>query len=90
MGVGAHVPEEAVYRITKAFWEGVQEMECKRALAAARSSSTRRSRRLNLPLHPGALRYYEEIGMDDSRRASACRLIRQERRRRRRSRNAPT
>lgn len=63
IGAGAHVPEEAVYEITKAFWEGVQEMET----GAPWLRQIKREdalRDLNLPLHPGALRYYEEIGME--------------------------
>ena len=63
VGAGAHVPEEAVYRITKAFWEGVQEMEGSAPwLREIRLDQALQA--LNLPLHPGALRYYEEIGME--------------------------
>lgn len=62
IGVGAHVPEEAVYAITKAFWTAWER----------RSEATPWLRRvsldgafsdLNLPLHPGAVRYYEEVGL---------------------------
>ncbi|WP_235855986.1 TAXI family TRAP transporter solute-binding subunit [Mesobaculum littorinae] len=51
-----------VYRITTAFWEG----------AEAQRGTTQWLRNValdtaftdfNTPLHPGALRYYEEIGM---------------------------
>ena len=64
VGVGAshEVPEEAVYEITKAFWDGVAEM--KDAAPWLRNISLEGALTdLNLPLHPGALRYYEEIGM---------------------------
>lgn len=62
IGTNASLPEEQIYRIVKAFWEGVQETQ----------SSTPWLRNvtlegafhdLNMPLHPGAIRYYEEIGL---------------------------
>ena len=62
VGVGMQVPDEAVYKITKAFWEGVAEMSGSApwlrniTLDGALTD-------LNLPLHPGALRYYEEVGV---------------------------
>ena len=63
VGAGAHVPEDAVYEITKAFWAGVQEMETSAPwLRQIKLEDALRD--LNLPLHPGALRYYEEIGME--------------------------
>ena len=62
IGAGAHVPEEAVYEMTKAFWNGVEAMGSAtpwlRAIQRDHALDA-----LNLPLHPGALRYYEEIGM---------------------------
>jgi TRAP-type uncharacterized transport system substrate-binding protein len=71
IGVGEHVPEEAVYQITKAFWEGVQELGSTSPWLR-QIQLDQALRDLNLPLHPGALRYYEEIGMqvpDDLRPA---------------------
>ncbi|MFV0245213.1 MAG: TAXI family TRAP transporter solute-binding subunit [Qingshengfaniella sp.] len=62
VAAGETVDAEGVYRITKAFWESVEEN--------ANTTPWLRSVKLenaledlNLPLHPGALRYYEEIGM---------------------------
>lgn len=63
IGVGAHVPDEAVYRITKAWWEGMADMQSTAPwLREIRLDQALNA--LNLPLHPGALRYYEEIGME--------------------------
>ncbi|MCW1931446.1 TAXI family TRAP transporter solute-binding subunit [Pararhodobacter zhoushanensis] len=63
IGAGEHVDAEAVYAMTKAFWEGVEGMGSSapwlRAIQLDHALDA-----LNLPLHPGALRYYEEIGMD--------------------------
>ncbi|MDD7972695.1 TAXI family TRAP transporter solute-binding subunit [Roseinatronobacter alkalisoli] len=63
IGAGAHVDEDAVYRITKAFWEAVSDIRDSTpwlrqvTLEGALTD-------LNLPIHPGALRYYEELGID--------------------------
>ncbi len=62
VGAGAHLSDEAVYDITRAFWEGAE-------VAAASTPWLRQVsidnalQDLNLPLHPGALRYYEEVGL---------------------------
>jgi hypothetical protein len=58
----AGMSADTVYRMTKAFWEGAEEMrstapwlreiKLENALSAA-----------NIPLHPGAAKYYREIGM---------------------------
>lgn len=63
VGVGAHISDDAVYEITKAFWENLDD-----ALGSTpwlrRISLEGAFADLNLPLHPGAARYYTEIGMD--------------------------
>ena len=63
LAVNADVDDEAVYLITRAMYENLpflhnihpitQNMSLDRALAG-----------LPLPLHPGAIRYYEEAGLD--------------------------
>lgn len=62
VGAGQHVDQEAVYNITKAFWEGVGE-ERENTPWLRRVLIENAFRELNLPLHPGAARYYKEIGM---------------------------
>ena len=62
VGAGKHVDEEAVYRITKAFWEGIADIQGT-APWLRQISLDGALQALNLPLHPGALRYYEEIGL---------------------------
>lgn len=62
IGTGKHMPEEAIYKITKAFWEGVEESgEGVRWLRQIKLEDAFAD--LNLPLHPGAERYYREIGL---------------------------
>jgi hypothetical protein len=63
VGVGQHMPEDAVYEITKAFWttwEGAAATTPWLRKVSLDGAFTD----LNLPLHPGAARYYKEIGMD--------------------------
>lgn len=60
---GAHVPDDVVYEITKAMYENtafllsvhgsLKDMKPENALKG-----------ITIPLHPGAIKYYEEIGID--------------------------
>ncbi|MEM6461856.1 MAG: TAXI family TRAP transporter solute-binding subunit [Pseudomonadota bacterium] len=63
--VGTHegVPEDTVYRATKAFWDNIGEVQATAFfLKDVNKDSAFTS--INVPLHPGALRYYEEAGFD--------------------------
>ncbi|KPQ21959.1 MAG: hypothetical protein HLUCCA24_00705 [Rhodobacteraceae bacterium HLUCCA24] len=65
IGVGARtaLDEEFVYQATKAFWENIEDLH---AQGPAFRSITPETglREINMPLHPGALRYYEELGLE--------------------------
>lgn len=60
---GAHVPDDVVYEITKAMYENaafllsvhgsLKDMKPENALKG-----------ITIPLHPGAIKYYQEIGID--------------------------
>lgn len=57
------MPEEAIYRMTKAFWEGLDERAGQiPVLKNIRLEDAFLD--INTPLHPGALRYYREQGME--------------------------
>jgi TRAP transporter TAXI family solute receptor len=56
------LPEETVYKITKAFWEHLPEAQ-KTAPFLKAISLDQLAKATNMPLHPGALRYYKEIGV---------------------------
>lgn len=62
--VGTHVgvAEDVVYKATKAFWENLTEVH---ATAFFLKEVTKDSAftSVNVPLHPGALRYYDEAGI---------------------------
>lgn len=63
VGTHAGVDEEVVYKATKSFWENLDEVH---ATAFFLKEVTKESAftSINAPLHPGALRYYEEAGFD--------------------------
>lgn len=61
--VNASVPEEVVYTITKAFWENVDEFRATASYARATDISNAMVGSEDLPVHPGALRYYREKGL---------------------------
>ena len=62
LAVDASVPEETVYKITKAIYENLPFLQSIHPATEAMSLETAISG-LPLKLHPGALRYYEEAGL---------------------------
>lgn len=57
------LPEEAVYKMVKAFWENVDAR--KGSIPILKHVTLENVfLDLNAPLHPGAIRYYREIGLD--------------------------
>lgn len=62
--VGMHVPEDVVYKVTKAIWENMDEIH---GTAQWMPNTITRKGALQLipgRLHPGAERYYREAGWD--------------------------
>lgn len=64
VGVGSHkgVAEEVVYAITKAFWDNIGDLHSQGAMLKAVSLDNALAQ-MNMPLHPGAVRYYRERGV---------------------------
>lgn len=63
MATNKEMPEEAIYTMTKAFWENLEEKQ--EAIPQMRNLSLDTVfQDMNTPLHPGAIRYYEEVGLD--------------------------
>jgi TRAP-type uncharacterized transport system substrate-binding protein len=54
--------EELVYRLTKLWWERVKEIE-EIAPIFTPSDPKKALEGATIPVHPGALRYYKEIGV---------------------------
>ena len=62
IGVRADLDEETVYRITKAFWDNVESISSGAPWADALSLDYAVQPLGPMPLHPGAARYYREVG----------------------------
>jgi len=56
------LPEELVYRVTKAFWENIADVQKVHAKGQLITIETALDG-ISVPLHPGAARYYTEIGL---------------------------
>lgn len=62
VGTHAGVSDDVVYNATKAFWENIDEVH-NTAFFLKEVSLDTAFVSVNVPLHPGALRYYEEAGV---------------------------
>jgi hypothetical protein len=63
IGVRADLDEELVYRITKAFWENLDSITTDAPWARALSPEYAAQQLGTAQFHPGAARYYKEIGV---------------------------
>lgn len=63
VGTHAGVDEETVYQVTRAFWENIDVVQATAFFLQAVTPETAFTA-VNVPLHPGAIRYYEEAGFD--------------------------
>lgn len=63
IGTHAGVSDDVVYAATKAFWENLDDVHATAFFLQAVTTETAFTA-VNVPLHPGAIRYYEEAGFD--------------------------
>lgn len=65
IGVGARadLPEELVYDATRAFWDNIHELHAQGPAFQGITLDTALSA-INMPLHPGAIRFYEAQGLE--------------------------
>lgn len=63
--VGTHsgVSDDVVYAATKAFWDNIEEVQATAFFLKEVTKETAFTA-VNVPLHPGALRYYDEAGFN--------------------------
>ncbi len=62
IGVRADLDEETVYQVTKAFWDNLESISSDAPWAKALNLAFAVESRAGMPLHPGAERYYREVG----------------------------
>lgn len=62
VGTHAGVSDDVVYAATKSFWENIEEVQATAFFLKAVTAETAFTS-VNVPLHPGAARYYEEAGI---------------------------
>ena len=63
IGTHAGVADDVVYAATKSFWENIGEVHATAFFLKAVTADTAFTS-VNVPLHPGAARYYEEAGIE--------------------------
>ena len=56
------LPEDFIYLITKTTWENVTEIH--NAHSSFVQTALENVKNINIPLHPGAIKYYEEMGAE--------------------------
>ncbi|MGX9354007.1 TAXI family TRAP transporter solute-binding subunit [Roseobacteraceae bacterium S113] len=62
IAVRADLDEETVYQVTKTFWDNIEQVTSDAPWAKALDLKFAASKRGLMELHPGAARYYQEIG----------------------------
>ncbi len=63
IAVRADMDEETVYKVTKAFWDNIDQVTSEAPWAKALNLEFAASKRGLAELHPGAARYYREVGV---------------------------
>lgn len=62
IGVRADLDEETIYQVTRAFWENIGSISTDAPWARALDIDYAVQSLADMPLHPGAERYYREVG----------------------------
>lgn len=62
IAVRSDLDEETVYQVTKTFWDNIEQVTSDAPWAKALDVNFAASKRGLMELHPGAARYYEEVG----------------------------
>ena len=63
IAVRADMDEDTVYQVTKAFWDNIDQVTSEAPWAKALNVKFAASKRGLAELHPGAARYYREVGV---------------------------
>src|SRR5690606_38155265 len=62
LAVNASMDDDTAYKLTKAFWENIDEVKATSALLKTLDPK-QPLRGTNVPLHPGAAKYFKEKGI---------------------------
>ena len=62
MGIHAGISDDVAYTLTKAFWDNIDEIKASASFLSTMDPAKPFSV-LNVKLHPGALKYYDEAGI---------------------------
>ena len=62
IAVRGDLDEETVYQLTKTFWDNIDQVTSEAPWAKAIDIEFAASKRGLMELHPGAARYYKEVG----------------------------
>lgn len=62
IAVRSDLDEETVYQVTKTFWDNIEQVTSTAPWAKALDVNFAASKRGLMELHPGAVRYYKEVG----------------------------
>ncbi len=62
IAIRGDIDEELVYQMTRAFWDNIEQVTSEAPWAAALDVNFAASQRGQMQLHPGAARYYQEVG----------------------------
>lgn len=65
MLVSKDLPEEVVYDLTKGIFENIEDIKASHATAAKHISLENSHLGVDIPFHPGAVKYYEEQGITE-------------------------
>lgn len=65
IAIDGNVSEETAYELTKAIWENLDDLESGHSTAAQFDPALAVEGTADVPLHPGAEKYYKEIGVLD-------------------------
>ncbi len=63
IGVRSDIDEETIYKVTKAFWDNLESISSDAPWAKALNLEFAAQSLADMPLHPGAARYYREVGV---------------------------
>jgi uncharacterized protein len=58
-----HVNERTVYTLVKAWWDNIAEIQTKHPLLKRWTKETQALTQFTVPYHPGAVRFYKEVGV---------------------------